>query len=178
MKDALIRLVSAHKPIDSLESEHTRNTLEFLNRHEDCVSTANRSGHVTASSWILSPDRTKTLLTHHKKLNRWLQLGGHIEDDSTIHDAALREAKEESGNIYINLISETIFDIDVHLIPARKNIPSHYHYDIRFLCQADSTHLQISDESNKLAWVALTDVPELLSDESVLRMCRKCEAYL
>jgi len=149
-----------------------------LYENENCTSSSNHRGHITASTWVLSPDKTKTLLTHHKKLNRWLQLGGHIEDDPTIHDAALREAIEESGNTKIKLISEKIFDIDVHLIPGRKDVSSHYHYDLRFLCQADSSHLQVSAESNELAWVALKDVGELLSDESVLRMCRKCEAYV
>ena len=173
MKEALIELITKHTPFDDTERAHTMRTLEFLRKNENCTSTDNLKGHITASAWVLSPQRTETLLTHHRKLNRWLQLGGHIEDDATIQAAALREAVEESGIENIHLIEDSIFDIDVHLIPARNEIAEHYHYDIRFLLQAESTDFVISDESNELAWVKLNDIGNFVSDESVLRMCRK-----
>jgi 8-oxo-dGTP pyrophosphatase MutT (NUDIX family) len=173
MREVLIELVTNHAPFDDTERAHTMSTLEFLRKNKNCTSTDNLKGHITASAWVLSPDRTETLLTHHKKLNRWLQLGGHIEDDDTIQAAALREAVEESGIENIHLIEDPIFDIDVHLIPARNEIAEHYHYDIRFLLQAERTAFVISDESNDLAWVKLTDIGNFVSEESVLRMCRK-----
>ena len=173
MREVLIELVTNHTPFDDTEREHTMSTLEFLHKNKNCMSTDNLKGHITASAWVLSPQRTETLLTHHKKLNRWLQLGGHIEDDATIQEAALREAVEESGIENIHLIQDSIFDIDVHLIPARKEVAEHYHYDIRFSLQAETTDFIISDESNDLAWVKLTDIGDFVSEESVLRMCRK-----
>lgn len=173
MRNALLELVSNHAPIDDLEREHTDNTLVFLQQNINCTSTDNLSGHITASAWVLCPDQKKTLLTHHRKLNRWLQLGGHIENDSTIQQAALREAMEESGIDNMSLVHTEIFDIDVHQIPTRKKIKEHYHYDIRFLIQAKNTDFTKSPESNELAWVNLTKVADLVSDESVLRMCRK-----
>ncbi len=176
MKEALIELITKHTPFDDTERAHTMRTLEFLRKNENCTSTDNLKGHITASAWVLSPQRTETLLTHHRKLNRWLQLGGHIEDDATIQAAALREAVEESGIENIHLIEDSIFDIDVHLIPARNEIAEHYHYDIRFLLQAERTDFVISDESNDLAWVKLSDIGSFVSDESVLRMCRKSKA--
>jgi len=176
MKVALIELVTAYVPINDVEKEHTANTLSFLHQHTNCTSTSNLEGHITASAWVLSPCLTKTLLTHHRKLDRWFQLGGHIENDATIHDAALREAVEESGIDEIVLLQDSIFDIDVHLIPARAEIPEHYHYDIRFLFQAKKTDFVVSAESKELAWVELDRVANLLNDESVLRMCRKCKA--
>jgi len=177
MREVLIELVANHTPFDDTEREHTMSTLEFLHKNKNCTSTDNLKGHITASAWVLSPQRTETLLTHHGKLNRWLQLGGHIEDDATIQEAALREAVEESGIENIHLIEDSIFDIDVHLIPARNEIAEHYHYDIRFLLQAERTAFVISDESNDLAWVKLTDIGNFVSEESVLRMCRKSKAY-
>ena len=173
MRKVLIELVTNHAPFDDTEREHTMSTLEFLHKNKNCTSTDNLKGHITASAWVLSPQRTETLLTHHKKLNRWLQLGGHIEDDITIQEAALREAVEESGIENIHLIKDSIFDMDVHFIPARKEVAEHYHYDIRFLLQAERTDFIISDESNDLAWVKLTDIGDFVSEESVLRMCRK-----
>ena len=177
MREALIELVTNHTPFDHMEREHTMSTLEFLHKNKNSTSTDNLKGHITASAWVLSPHRTETLLTHHRKLNRWLQLGGHIEDDATIQDAALREAVEESGIGNIYFIEDSIFDIDVHLIPARNEVAEHYHYDIRFLLQAERTDFVVSDESNELAWVKLTDIGNLVSDESVLRMCRKSKAF-
>jgi len=173
MREVLIELVTNHTPFDDTEREHTMSTLEFLHKNKNCTSTDNLKGHITASAWVLSPQRTETLLTHHKKLNRWLQLGGHIEDDATIQKAALREAVEESGIEDIHLIKDSIFDIDVHFIPARNEVAEHYHYDIRFLLQAERTDFVISDESNELAWVKLSDIGNFVSDESVHRMCRK-----
>jgi 8-oxo-dGTP pyrophosphatase MutT (NUDIX family) len=177
MREALIELVTSHSPFDDMEREHTISTLEFLHKNKNCTSTDNLNGHITASAWVLSPHRTETLLTHHRKLNRWLQLGGHIDDDATIQEAAFREAVEESGIDSVHLIEDSIFDIDVHLIPARNEVADHYHYDIRFLFQAERTDFVISHESNELAWVKLTDIGNLISDESVLRMCRKSKAY-
>ena len=173
MREVLIEFVTNHTPFDDTERAHIMSTLEFLHKNKNCTSTDNLKGHITASAWVLSPDRTETLLTHHKKLNRWLQLGGHIEDDATIQAAALREAVEESGIENIHLIKHSIFDMDVHFIPARKEVAEHCHYDIRFLLQAETTDFIISDESNDLAWVKLTDIGDFVSEESVLRMCRK-----
>ena len=173
MRMPLIELVSNHEPFDELEEAHTLKTLEFLEHNDVCTSTENQLGHITASAWVLSPNKSETLLTHHRKLNRWLQLGGHVENDASIQEAALREAREESGIEQLSLVSYTVFDIDVHLIPERKNVGAHYHYDLRFLIQAEKTKFTKSVESNQLAWINLAEVAELDNDESVLRMCRK-----
>ena len=173
MREVLIELITNHTPFDDMERAHTVSTLDFLRKNKNCTSTDNLKGHITASAWVLSPDRTETLLPHHKKLNRWLQLGGHIDDAATIQEAALREAVEESGIENIHLIKHSIFDMDVHFIPARKEVAEHYHYDIRFLLQAEKTDFVISEESNDLAWVKLIDIGNFVNEESVLRMCRK-----
>jgi len=173
MRDKLIALVSAYEPCDALEKKHTENTLAFLQKYTDCTSTDNIYGHITASAWVLSPDSTETLLTHHRKLNRWLQLGGHVEDDATIQEAALREAVEESGIEKIELVESKIFDIDVHVIPQKGSVQEHYHFDIRFLFQAESKKYTVSAESNELSWVKLGNVESIVKDESVLRMVRK-----
>ena len=177
MREALIELVTSHTSFDDMEREHTMSTLDFLHKNKNCTSSDNLRGHITASAWVLSPYRTETLLTHHRKLNRWLQLGGHIDDDATVQEAAFREAVEESGIENIYLIEDSIFDIDVHLIPARNEVAEHYHYDLRFLFQTERKDFVISHESNELAWVKLTDIGNFVSDESVLRMCRKSRAY-
>ena len=117
------------------------------------------------------------LLTHHRKLDRWLQLGGHIEDDLDILTAALREAREESGLDEIHPVTDAIFDVDVHPIPARKQEPEHFHYDVRFLFQARrGDSLIISDESHDLRWFSIQDLRDLSRDESIDRMVDKMVA--
>src|SRR5262249_24097231 len=149
---------------------------EFVFQNERCFDRTFIIGHITASTWILDESRTHSLLTHHRKLNLWVQLGGHIENDADLLEAARREAREESGLQKIAPIFEDIFDVDIHEIPQDKSEPKHLHYDIRFLFSADRTApLTISSESKNLAWVALDKISNLTQEESILRMIRKSE---
>ncbi len=174
----LLALLKAHQPIDQTETTHHQHIQTFVTQTSACTSRQTLSGHVTASAWILSPDANAALLTHHRKLNRWLQPGGHIDpNDTTIQDAALREAREESGISDLRLLDETLFDVDVHTIPTRKSEPEHFHYDVRFVFQAPTHDFVVSEESNNLAWIALDKISELVDDESVLRMVRKSNSY-
>jgi 8-oxo-dGTP pyrophosphatase MutT (NUDIX family) len=146
----------------------------FIAAHPDCLWRTCLEGHLTASAWIVDPSRTRTLLTHHRKLDRWLQLGGHVDGDADLAAGALREAREESGLARVRLVSPEAFDVDRHRIPARGAEPEHWHYDVRFLLEADPAEpLAISSESKDLAWVALDDVARLNPDESIARMVRK-----
>ena len=117
----------------------------------------------------------RVLLTHHRKLDRWLQLGGHVDGEADLAAAALREAREESGLARLRLVSPEIFDVDRHRIPARGAEPEHWHFDVRFLIEADPAEpLAVSsDESKDLAWVRLEEVARLNPDESLARMVRK-----
>jgi len=178
MQRHLIELLRNHVPADGTEEKHRENTLSFVSRTPNCASRETLSGHVTASAWILSPDLNSVLLTHHKKLGRWLQLGGHVEDDVSIQAAALREAREESGIPKMDLLDEALFDIDVHLIPERKNTPAHYHYDFRFLILAGDREFIVSTESNDLAWLDTTEITESVADDSIVRMQSKTGTFL
>lgn len=127
-------------------------------------------GHVTGSAFVLSPDGQSTLLTYHRKLNRWLQLGGHCDSMPDARATALREAQEESGIPGITLLREAVFDIDIHEIPATAREPAHLHYDIRYLMQAQTTAFTASDESHALAWVPLDQLDAYTQAPSVLRL--------
>lgn len=148
--------------------------LPFMAAHPDCLWRTCLAGHLTASAWIVDAGRTRTLLTHHRKLDRWLQLGGHVDGEADLAAAAMREAREESGLTRLQLVSPEIFDVDRHRIPARGAEPEHWHFDVRFLIEADpSEALGISEESKDLAWVRLEEVAALNPGESVGRMVRK-----
>lgn len=135
-------------------------------------------GHVTGSAFVLSPDRRAVLLTHHAKLDRWLQLGGHCDGIADVRFVALKEAYEESGLSRIALLSDTVFDIDIHEIPARGAEPAHLHYDVRYLMQAQAGQIAVSAESKALAWVPLADLGQYTPSQSVLRMRDRLPGFL
>ncbi len=169
-------LLQAHarRQLDAHEAEMTAETLRFTAAHPDCLLRSCAPGHLTGSAWIVSPDRARILLTHHLKLDKWLQLGGHADGDGDLPAVALREAREESGLAGVRAVSTAIFDVDRHWIPARKSDPGHYHYDLRFRFEADPREpLAISPESKDLAWVEIGRVTALNPEESMARMVRK-----
>ena len=114
----------------------------------------------------------RVVLTHHRKLGRWLQPGGHSDGDPDTLAVALREAREESG-LDVRALDDAIFDIDVHRIPARSCEPAHFHFDVRFLIQAEHDRFRVSEESDALAWVPAVGLGTFTDGESVLRMARK-----
>jgi len=173
-RQQLLAALSAYTTTDDLEAQHRQRTIAFVSQHENCCDRRLTSGHITASSWIIDEHCDHALLTHHRKLERWLQLGGHVEDDQDILTAALREAREESGLADIHTVTTAIFDIDVHPIPARKQEPKHFHYDVRFLFQARrGDNLTISDESHDLRWFTIAELHNFSGDESINRMIEK-----
>jgi len=149
-------------------------TLAFVQAEPRSLEAGFEAGHITASAWVLSPGGGAVLLTHHRKLGKWFQLGGHLHPGETVLEAALREAREESGITEVRTVIEDVFDVDVHAIPARGSVPQHWHYDVRFLLQAPpDAPLIASSESRALAWVRLEEAHRYNDSESILRMVRK-----
>jgi len=175
-REPVLTLLRAHalRVLDPHEAAMTADTIRFVTERADCLLRSCAPGHLTGSAWIVSPDRRRTLLTHHRKLDKWLQLGGHAEGEGDLLAVAGREAREESGLARVHAITPEIFDVDRHWIPPRKTDPGHYHYDLRFMFEADPDEpLAISSESKDLAWVELTQVTTLNPEESMARMVRK-----
>lgn len=134
-------------------------------------------GHFTASAFVLSADGGSLLLIEHSKLARWLQPGGHVDpEDADLEAAARREAAEETGLTDLELLSPAPFDVDVHVIPARKQEPEHQHFDVRYLFRARSGVAVADSDALDAQWVKLEDVFEMPSDESVWRAVRKIMA--
>jgi len=146
--------------------------LELLG-HPNCFQRTHLPGHITGSAWIINPERTKTLLVHHAKLNKWVQPGGHADGDENVLRVALREGEEETGLKRLKPV-ENIFDVDIHTIPLRKDFPEHLHYDIRFFVEADeSEKIIVSEESHDVRWIALNQLGQFSNERSVLRMKEK-----
>jgi 8-oxo-dGTP pyrophosphatase MutT (NUDIX family) len=131
-------------------------------------------GHLTASAFVLSPARDALLLILHKKLGLWLQPGGHIEpSDESVAAAARREVAEEVGLALPAAAEDAVYDLDIHVIPARRDEPEHQHFDVRFCFQASTLDLAINDEVVAARWAPLAEIDQLTTDESVLRVARK-----
>lgn len=177
--DILERYALAHPG----ESTLVKRMRDFVAAHEDCFERSCLEGHVTGSAWIVSADHEKVLLTHHAKLGRWLQLGGHSDGDPDPFRVALREAREESGLWeFLNLEpggAPLPLDIDIHEIPSRAAEPSHFHYDVRYLLvAAPGQRLVQSDESRGLRWIERSRLRELSRERSLLRLDEKASQRL
>ncbi len=175
-RSAVLGLLRRHaqQALEAHEAAMVTETIRFVEEHADCLVRSCVPGHLTGSAWIVDGARAQTLLTHHRKLEKWLQLGGHADGEIDLGAVALREAREESGLTSVRLVSADVFDVDRHWIPERKGEPGHYHYDLRFLVEADAEEpLVVTSESKDLAWVSLEEVARLNPEESMLRMVRK-----
>ena len=167
------------------EHQHLDLIERFVSMTPACFARTTLAGHVTGSAMVTNAALDKVLLTHHRKLDKWLQLGGHADDDIHPESIALREAKEESGLQELKLLrferglspwhdEPTPFDLDVHLIPERKEVPAHYHYDVRFLIIADdAAPIACSDESNDLRWFSVEQAHGCTKEQSMHRQFAK-----
>jgi len=129
-------------------------------------------GHFTASAFVVNEARTKTLLIEHPKYHIWVQPGGHIEQGELPIEAAIREAKEETGLSKLQIVPN-IFDIDIHPIPAKGNEPLHQHFDIRYLVIANEWELPKKMENIHTEWINLSAIDTYSESQSVLRLAQK-----
>ena len=172
-------LLSQYKAFDETEAAMAQHLARFLERWStpafarDLAGAKTERGHVTGSAWIVNRDGSQVVLLHHAKLGIWVQPGGHCDGESDVAQVALREAREETG-LDVSLLDAAIFDIDVHRIPGYWNTPEHFHFDVRFLLQADGNAAPIvSDESRDVRWLSLNEASALNSTPSIARMIEK-----
>lgn len=175
--EELLRELQRHRAADATEQQHLDAITALV--EEAALDALHRShfvpGHITASAYIFDPTTERLLLHHHRRLDRWLQMGGHLEPGETSRHAALREGREESGIDELRFLHDGVFDVDVHFIPAGKGEPEHRHFDVRYLVAplgAVEVRLDPS-ESVDLRWFDLDEAERRIDEEAGARVIRK-----
>lgn len=145
--------------------------LEFIDDHPDALTRSCRDGHLTGSALVVTGDRTRALLMHHRKLGMWLQMGGHADGDGDLRGVAAREAAEESGIAGL-VLGATPVDLDVHRV-APPGEDAHLHLDVRYVAVAPRGAVEVAnEESLTLAWFTLAEIEARGVDASTLRLAR------
>lgn len=173
-RQLLLDELRGYEPADAAETQNVEAVINLLTTSAAPFSRAQFApGHVTASCYIVDPGG-RLLLHHHRRLERWLQMGGHVEADEVTAAAALREGREESGLADL-MLQGGILDVDVHAIPSSKGDPLHHHFDVRYVARtaAPESVTIHPDESNDLAWVTLQRAEELMNAPESRRVIRK-----
>lgn len=172
----LLEALAAFEPVDAVEREHHASITRLVETSPAPFSRHSFDpGHVTASAFIIDPTGSRLLLHHHRRLDRWLQMGGHVDEGELVVDAALREAYEESGLVELALSAPMPFDLDVHAIPSAKGEPAHLHFDVRFVVRAASPEsIRVAaDESLDLRWFTFDEALEAMASPESARAIGK-----
>lgn len=175
--------LDAHTPFDAEEARDLRRVQEFVSRHKKPFDRAMPHGHLVGSALVVSADGARVLLLHHRKLDRWLQAGGHAEPHEGDGAAvALREAREETGidGLRIHPQAPGLFDVDVHRIPARGADVAHDHLDLRYLvlAPADADVARSLTETNDARWFTWSELEALDLDHGLRRLLAKARAIV
>lgn len=156
------------------EEEARERMVTLLNECPGCFLRSTFPAHFTGSALVVNADGSRALLHHHRKLDRWLQFGGHCDGDEDVIRVAQREAQEESGIAGLIVASARPFDFDIHEIPAHGAEPTHWHYDIRYVLIApEGAAHKVSAESNELRWFTPDELECLPLDAGLHRLIRK-----
>jgi 8-oxo-dGTP pyrophosphatase MutT (NUDIX family) len=177
----LVEELRLYHPADDAEREHYLAIIDLLSGGPKVFDRDHFTpGHVTASCFIIDPASSRLLLHRHRRLGRWLQMGGHCFDNEIPAAAALREGAEESGLPDLELLSEDIFDLDIHPIPAAKGEPDHQHFDLRYVARTASPDAIViqESESEDLAWVSLDEAITRMNEGGSTRAIRKIEQLM
>lgn len=167
----------AYQSTDDEQADFHRHILDFIDEHpDDAHRRSCLVGHLTASCLVVDEDFERVLLLHHRKLDRWLQPGGHCDGDAELAGVALREASEESGMDGLRVVPR-IVDLDIHEIPQYRDVPAHLHLDSRFVVVAPrDAEPVVSDEHHELAYLPWDAAIERADDASARRLIQVVRA--
>lgn len=181
MSQMLRTLLEGHVPADAGEAQHLEQMRGAVRSLSAPLSRAQAGAHFTASAVVVTPEGDRVAMLHHRKLDRWLQPGGHIEpeDAGDLLQASMREAREETGcEVGPHPLAPLPLDVDAHVIPARRDEGEHTHLDVRFLLVATSAEALAHDpnESRAIQWFGWDEALARADDAALVRMLTKARA--
>jgi len=165
MKDKLIQQIEFYCPCNAQEEADRSLMLQLLSAGDPSIR-RNLHAHLTASAWVVSPDREKVLMAYHNLYNSWAWLGGHADGNWDLAAVAEREAREESGVSTLRRLSDEPISLEILTVSGHekkgKYVPSHLHLNLTYLFEGDpSETLQIKpDENSRVGWIAVSDIAE------------------
>ncbi len=177
----LVAQLEAYAPSYDVEKTHRLHMLHLAKHVPNCLNRKTFApGHFTASAFVSTPQFDKVLMLHHATLQKWMQPGGHADDDPELLRGALREVEEELGLQQADLTlwnHGAIFDLDCHAIPhnPKKDEPEHIHFDVRFLLICAEREI-ISPEGLQTQWWPIAEgLDAFQEDDGNLRAFEKLQ---
>ena len=163
MEYTLTEQIRSYQPMNEQEERDKEQILHCLETEKDIFTRENRLAHMTASAWIVNPERTKVLMAYHNIYHSWSWLGGHADGETDLLKVALKEAREESGIYHVKPVSEKIYSLEVLTVDGHvkrgEYVSSHLHLNVTYLLQAEETdvlHIK-EDENSNVGWFSLED---------------------
>ena len=153
-----IRQIENYAPFNEQEEKDKALILGWISNNENAFSRENTVAHITASAWVVNPDKSKVLMVYHNIYNSWSWLGGHADGETDLLAVALREVKEEAGISHVSPVSEEIFSLESLTVDGHvkkgKYVSSHLHLNVTYLLEADSEEAVSikADENSGVAW--------------------------
>lgn len=167
---SLKQQIELYSPFNEQEAADRQRFLNLLCVEENLFSRENQTAHITASAWIVSPDRKKVLMAYHNLYGSWAWLGGHADGNEDLKSVVLKEVEEESGLSRVRFLSDEIFSIEILAVNGhekkRSYIPSHLHFNVTFLLEAnpnDAIRIK-SDENSAVDWIAVEEIENKSSE--------------
>ncbi len=170
----LYERIKDYRPYNEQEENDRMMMLDFMNRNPDCLLRSNTAAHVTASSWVVNPAKTKTLMIYHNIYHSWSWTGGHADGEENLSAVAMRELCEETGIHRARLLSDDIFSLETLTVDGHskrgKYVSSHLHLNLTYLIEADeSEHLLVKpDENSGVKWFTFDEAVKAVSEPWML----------
>ena len=186
--EKLRQQVESFVPCNEQEERDRENLLRWIDSGADILTRKNEVAHLTASAWVMSPDRTKVLMAYHNLYDSWAWLGGHADGESDLLAVALREAEEESGVGAVCAVTGEILSVETLCVEGHEKrgqyVPCHLHLNVTYLLEADpSLPLKVKpDENSAVAWIAVEDIAKKSSEKWFVervyaKLCEKAKNY-
>ena len=159
----LLEELEQYRPWNEQEERDRTELLRRLRSGEDLYTRDNSAGHLTASAWVVSPDRRRVLMAYHNIYDSWSWLGGHADGDRDLLAVALREVREESGLTAVRPVSRSIYSVEILTVDGHEKrgayVSSHLHLNVTYLLEADPADPVRCkpDENSRVGWFGLEE---------------------